>query len=106
MSKCQVVKQNRPVYCETYNCNKLATFSIGNPQGPLSKMINYCEDCFHGIVATIPKELIYKTPKEQETVTPEEEQQEEVKIYTCEDCGEEFDILQKYAAHRRFCKKE
>lgn len=146
MSKCRVIKQTRPLFCETYNCRGKAAFSIGYPEGPLSKMYNYCEECMEGIAGSIPSALglepvteqlievetiteklvaIYKELDEEEQdqlfnalleklgmeLEPEEESAAEaeepaVKKYICEDCGEEFDIPQKYAAHKRFCKSE
>ena len=90
---CKIVEQTRPVFCETYPCVKRAKYSVGNPSGPLSKMVNYCEDCLKSMIDSIPVGLLPQTE-------PEEAK------HKCEYCGQTFKNQQSLAAHTRFCKQK
>lgn len=80
------------VTCEIFGCRNVAKHFIGRPDGPLSLMLNVCDDCLQDILDSV------KCKTE-----PEPEQEASVEMAPCKYCGKEFKA-KGVSAHERQCK--
>jgi len=123
--KCQIIPKTVFASCETYNCLKPVAWAIGRPDGPIQKMVFFCDQCMRDMVGSIPEELrpepepdlsalqagLVDTPGEYvaEVVEPEQTDiPQPPKVYACKYCGEVFNTPTKVGSHTRYCqaKKE
>jgi hypothetical protein len=55
--KCQIIPKTVFASCETYNCLKPVAWAIGRPDGPVQKMVFFCDQCMRDMVLNIPDGL-------------------------------------------------